>query len=68
MTYRGHIQNGQITLDEPAELPDGAEANIEIIEKGLRIAQPQQRKPLQDIKPIELPGGPLSDDIIRDRR
>jgi hypothetical protein len=34
MTYRGHIRNGQITLDEPAALPEGAEVGIEIIHNG----------------------------------
>lgn len=34
MTYRGHIRNGQITLDEPAELPEGAEVNVEIVGNG----------------------------------
>ena len=29
MTYRGHIKNGQITLDEPIELPEGAEVRID---------------------------------------
>ncbi|MBK8266989.1 MAG: hypothetical protein IPK83_01240 [Planctomycetes bacterium] len=32
MTYRGHVKNGQITLDEPTSLPEGAEVNIEIVE------------------------------------
>jgi len=30
MTYRGHIKNGQITLDEPAKLPEGAEVSVEL--------------------------------------
>jgi hypothetical protein len=68
MTYRGHVTNGQITLDEPARLPEGAEVHVEIVEKKLRISGPKERMPLRDFKPIEMPGGPLSDDIIRDRR
>lgn len=32
MIYRGHIKNGQITLDEPAALPEGAEVNVEIVD------------------------------------
>ena len=32
MTYRGHIRNGQITLDEPAPLPEGAQVNVEIVQ------------------------------------
>jgi hypothetical protein len=34
MTYRGHVKNGQILLDEPALLPEGAEVNIEVVENG----------------------------------
>ena len=32
MTYRGHVRNGQITLDEPARLPEGAEVMVEIVQ------------------------------------
>jgi hypothetical protein len=34
MTYRGHIKNGQILLNEPVALPEGAEVNVEVIENG----------------------------------
>jgi len=34
MTYRGHVKNGQITLDEAICLPEGAEVNVEVVEKG----------------------------------
>lgn len=68
MTYRGHIKNGQVTLDEPARLPEGASVNVEVVEPKGRITTPAKRLPLQEITPIQLPGGPLSDDIVRDRR
>lgn len=29
MTYRGHIQNGVVILDEQLSLPDGTEVRIE---------------------------------------
>jgi len=29
MTLRGHIQNGKVILDTPAELPNGTEVNIQ---------------------------------------
>ena len=32
MTHRGHVKNGQITLDEPARLPEGAEVTVEVVE------------------------------------
>jgi predicted DNA-binding antitoxin AbrB/MazE fold protein len=30
MTYKGHVKNGVVVLDEPADLPDGAEVQIEL--------------------------------------
>lgn len=32
MTYRGHVENGVVVLDEPAKLPEGAEVRIELAE------------------------------------
>ena len=32
MTYRGRIVNGQIVLNEPCTLPEGAVVEIEIVE------------------------------------
>jgi len=34
MTYRGHIKNGQILLDDPVALPEGAEVNVEVVANG----------------------------------
>jgi len=34
MTYRGHIKSGQIVLDEPVALPEGAEVNVDVVENG----------------------------------
>jgi hypothetical protein len=33
MTYRGHVKNGQILLDEPVVLPEGAEVRIEVAQE-----------------------------------
>ena len=33
MTYRGHIKNGQIHLDEPARLPEGATVEVAVVEQ-----------------------------------
>jgi hypothetical protein len=33
MTIRGHVKNGQITLDDPVQLPEGAEVVVALIEK-----------------------------------
>lgn len=30
MTYKGHVQNGSVVLDESADLPDGAFVTVEI--------------------------------------
>jgi hypothetical protein len=68
MTYRGHIKNGQIALDEPARLPEGAEVQIQVVEKKVRITSPSQRQPLRKIEPLRMPGGSLADELIRDRR
>ncbi len=31
MTYKGHIENGAVVFDEPAELPDGALVRIDVL-------------------------------------
>jgi hypothetical protein len=33
MTIRGHVKNGQITLDESVQLPEGAEVVVAFVEK-----------------------------------
>lgn len=68
MTYRAHVKNGQITLDEPAQLPEGAEIRVEVVEGRTPITRPKNPRPLGKFEPISLPGGPLSEDIVRDRR
>lgn len=30
MTYRGHIENGRIVLDEPAKLPEGTRVTVHV--------------------------------------
>lgn len=68
MTYRGHVKNGQVTLDEPAPLPEGAEVNVEVVAQKVRITSPKKRVPLGKITPIEMPGDSLADELVRDRR
>jgi hypothetical protein len=31
MTYKGHIKNGAVVLDQPVALPDGAEVNVDLV-------------------------------------
>ncbi len=68
MTYRGHVKNGQITLDQPARLPEGAEVQVEVVARKVRITRPPRRERLGRFQPIEMPGGSLADELIRDRR
>lgn len=44
MTYRGHVHNGRITLDEPVKLPEGAAVNIELLDqpRGGQVPSPEQ--------------------------
>lgn len=56
MTYRGRIKHGRITLDEPAQLPEGAAVNVEVVEA--TSLKTQQRRPrVPRFQPIEMPGG-----------
>ena len=32
MTYRGHIKNGTVVLDEPVQLPEGAAVEVNVAE------------------------------------
>ncbi len=61
---------------QPAQnQPESAEDDLaaELAKKGIRLTVPPKPTPEQLARfkawcPIEMPGGPLSDDIIRDRR
>jgi hypothetical protein len=66
MIYRGHVKNGQITLDVPTKLLEGALVNVEVLEKPQEKSRSVRRP--RSFQPVEMPGGPLADDIIRDRR
>ena len=32
MTYRGHVKNGQITLVDTVDLPEGIEVQVELVD------------------------------------
>jgi hypothetical protein len=73
MTYRGHVRNGQILLDEPVELPEGVAVDIElpaqVFQKpSVRISRPERSLPLAKFEPLELPGSSLADELVHDRR
>ncbi len=40
MTYQGRVQNGQVVLDDPASLPEGALVRVELV-----TALPEDSKP-----------------------
>lgn len=66
MTLRGHVKNGQIALDEPVQLPEGAQVNVELVEKpSTQIARERRER---QYKAVEMPGGSLAHELIRDRR
>jgi hypothetical protein len=70
MTLRGHVRDGKITLDSPALIPpEGTAVIIELVEDTQQpaVTQPAGRR-RQPFQPVQLPGGPLSDAIINDRR
>ncbi|MCG3197309.1 MAG: hypothetical protein GHCLOJNM_01794 [bacterium] len=33
MTYRGHVENGVVVLDEGAELPEGAVVEVDVLKE-----------------------------------
>ena len=33
MSYRGHIENGAVVLDEPVDIPDGTVVSLEVLER-----------------------------------
>ncbi len=32
MTYRGHVENGAVVLDEPVVLPEGATVRVDVLD------------------------------------
>ena len=44
-TYRGHIHNGTVVLDDPIDLPDGTEVKIDAMEdEALENLHPELRR------------------------
>jgi hypothetical protein len=37
MTYRGHVKNGLIALDDPVQLPEGTEVSILVVDEGQNV-------------------------------
>lgn len=36
MAYKGHVENGVIVLDEPADLQEGAEVAVEVVQSSIQ--------------------------------
>jgi len=45
MTYRGHVENGTVVLDQPAELPDGAQVEVHLVEAAADADTQEERVP-----------------------
>lgn len=41
--YKAHVKDGKIELDEPADLPEGAEVEVKLVKKGEMSAEEQRR-------------------------
>lgn len=53
MTYRGHIRNGVIVIDEPVELPEGAEVRVDVVpDKGGTTAGADEPTQFDVLKPF----------------
>ena len=41
MTYRGHMKNGIVVLDAPADIPEGAEVEVRLVQEPSEAAADQ---------------------------
>ena len=60
MTYRGHVKNGTVVLDPPAELPEGAAVEVNVVPHATSESAPNGRPPISSIQ--ELRGQDVGDD------
>jgi len=42
MTYRGRVKNGVVVLDLPADLPEGAEVEVRLVQHGAKPEAPRR--------------------------
>ena len=47
MTYSGHIKNGQVWLDEPADLPEGARVQVAVVDDQEDVRRRLLRMPIE---------------------
>jgi len=48
MTYRGRVKDGVVILDPPADLPEGAEVEVRLIEEPRTATQGQESPTLYE--------------------
>lgn len=56
MTFRGHVKNGKVILDQPAVLPDGTEVDVQPVKqpraktpRGGKARKPKNHDALRDL-------------------
>jgi len=52
MTYRGMVKDGVIVLDDPAELPDGAEVNVTLVEVPPEVPEDEGPTLYERLEPV----------------
>lgn len=44
MVLRGHVRNGVVVLDQPTELPEGAEVRVEVVSPAEKCGPKQTQR------------------------
>ena len=53
MSYRGHVENGVVKIDEPVALPEGASVEIDVVNARAEQSNAREGASLYDrLKPI----------------
>ncbi len=64
MSYRGHIEKGRVIVDDPVELPEGAEVKIDLVHEKIEIELHPDIVRFSGIVPEDLDAG---DEYYRNR-
>jgi len=48
MAFRGHIKGGLVVLDQPGDLPEGAEVRVELVSSGVATQAQSRGRTLYD--------------------
>ena len=52
MTYRGHVENGVIVLDEAVALPEGVEVRVELVQEPSAATEAASRTVYERLKSV----------------